>query len=76
MIDGADTLSGLWSQLRDAASASQRRELVAQAICASSRLEAAVHEARYTAVRLATYGADAGPDTLARVDKWRRGYVG
>lgn len=73
-IDGADRLSEIWQELRGAHQHAERNALIADAICATSRLEAAVHEARRAAVRSMQYGAELHVDTLARIQSWAKDY--
>lgn len=73
-IDGADRLSEIWQELRGAHRHDERRALIADAICATSRLEAAVHEARRTAVRAMQRGTELHVDALARIQLWARDY--
>lgn len=73
-IAGADRLAELWARLRTEDDQAKRSNLVADALCATSRLEAAVHEARYTAARLALQGEHAPDDTRQRAIGWANAY--
>lgn len=73
-ISGADRLAELWSKLRIESDQAKRCDLVADALCATARLETAVHEARYTAVKLAMLGDNVPPETIERAKKWASEY--
>lgn len=73
-ISGTARIEKVWQGLRTAVSHEERQALIADGICAASRMTAAVHQARRIAVEAVRFGAEMHVDTLALVQSWAEEY--
>lgn len=73
-IDGEAELLELWGRIRIADDRRQRLDLVADAICQTSRLVTMVHEARRAAVRVMAHGDKTNQETTKLIARWKGEY--